>query len=400
MDIAGLIFVFTLILPALILILSDSVLRLVYLAVVSLHQNEVPKKSIGYAKKDQAKTLYLLPVHNEDQIIGGTISRLKQALNEQEHAKICVIADQCSDKTEEIVSLAGIQVFSRSNGKPGKGPALSWFALNYFDVVVSTDIIIILDADSVIDKYFNENILKAFNPTVYVVQSFVSPINSENHLLATLASFSELLSQYLDDMTRSILSWSVPLRGTGMAFRSTIFCSICSGLVTQVDDIEISVRLAGKGITVFFAPEAIIYDPKSSNMLGLARQRGRWLKGQRHVFSIMKDDLRKLLWAGLPGWSLIQALLFKPKTLLVTIKIMLVFVLCSINIYPLRYILEAGLLVSVLIDLLYYILGLKYVSEPRMYLSALLKAPIYLVLWFAGLFFSIIPGHKWLSSRD
>lgn len=401
MNIMGfiLILILILILPAVTIILSDSILRLIYLVVVSFRSGDIPKRLIDKGTKKQAKTLYLLPVHNEDQIIGATISRLKLTLNEQEHINIYVIADHCSDQTGEIASLAGANVFFRTDGQPGKGPALSWFALNYFNLVAAVDIIIILDADTIIEKSFNENILDAFDPAVDVVQSFVFPISSERYLLTILASFSELLSQYVDDTTRSILSWPVPLRGTGMAFRSTIFCSLCYGLTTQVDDIELSIRLASKGISVSFAPEAILYDPKSSNMFGLARQRGRWLKGQRQIFSVMKADLREMLWLGLPGWSLMQSLLFKPKTLLMIVKIILVFICCFINVDYLRYILGTSLLTSILIDLLYYFWGLKYVSKPIMYLSALLKAPLYIALWFASWVFSIIPGHRWLSSR-
>jgi cellulose synthase/poly-beta-1,6-N-acetylglucosamine synthase-like glycosyltransferase len=381
------------------LVLFDSFFRALFLVVAIAPFRQRKKRRVN-AKMQELSLLILVVANNEERIIGQTLQLILETINSVKYVTLALLADNCTDQTAQIAEDLRVKTYIRVDNDTGKGKALSWFALSHSEIVETADIIVILDADTIIDKDFHEKMVKAFSPTVDVVQSFVSPINSGLYFFTTLASFSELLSQYIDDRARSILSWTIPLRGTGMAFRSTIFCSLCSGLTTQVDDIELSIRLADMGIKVFFEPEAIVFDPKSSNMLGLARQRGRWLKGQRQVFSLMKSDLRKLLLSGFSGWSLMQALLFKPKTLLLTIKIFLIFILWFIIINPLRSILEIGLLTSVLIDLLYYFIGLKYVSERKMYLSALLKAPLYLVLWFAGWFFSFNKKRSWLRARE
>jgi len=93
-------------------------------------------------------------------------------------------------------------------------------------------------------------------------------------------------------------------------------------------------------------------------------------------------------------------LLIKPKTLLILIKIMLIILLLFIASFPYWEFLEIILVVSVLVDLAYYCMGLRYVADHRIYASALLMAPLYLILWLAGWFFSFISGQHWLRSRD
>ncbi len=378
----------------------DFIFRLLYLVVVVFPRR--PDKidtrgdeSVGF------RFLILIVAHNEERIIAQTLESLLMYTVDFPSAELILLADNCADETAGISAKMGVKTYLRTDGELGKGKALSWFVNSASKDLLQYDLVAILDADTLIAADFCERVSAAFiDKNVQAVQSSVQPIYSDNFTTSVLAAYSEILSQKIDDDVRSRLGWTVPLRGTGMVFRREMFSRICIGLETQVDDIELSIRLARIGITVSFAPEAIVYDPKSSNMLDLARQRGRWLKGQRQIFSLMMDDLMKLITSGFSGWSLMQALLFKPKTLLLIIKLFLILALSYFTIGPLFYILEISLFVSILIDLLYYFMGLKYVSQPKVYLLALLKTPLYFVLWFTSWFFSIVPGKKWLRARD
>lgn len=270
--------IYLLLLLPLFLVLFDSVYRLLFLIIAQLPIGENPQD------KDQNKSLRLLLLivaRNEQSVIGQTLLHIQRQIDADSLVTIVVLADHCSDQTAQIASDTGAKVFLRSVGIPGKAQALSWFANEGQDALAKADIITVLDSDTLVDNEFCKKIRLAFEPGVEVVQGSVNPVSKDGFPLTTLASFSEILSQKIDDTARSRLHWSVPLRGTGMAFKIEIFRRVCQKLGTQVDDIELSVRLAELNIPVHFSLDAKVYDPKSDAFLGLAKQRGRWLKGQR-----------------------------------------------------------------------------------------------------------------------
>ena len=86
----------------------------------------------------------LIPAHNEAEVIGQSLDSLFPQLMPCD--RIVVIADNCSDKTAEIVQKKGITVIERDNTEHrGKG-----YAIDYGIKYLSNhppDIVVILDAD-------------------------------------------------------------------------------------------------------------------------------------------------------------------------------------------------------------------------------------------------------------
>lgn len=344
--------------------------------------------------------LYLFVANNEQKVIGESIKRVQQVAGLAPIDSIAVIADHCIDQTVDIAKQAGVKVYQRTDGNPGKSEALSWFASEIVKQI-EADIIVVLDADTLVGEKFSEKIKSAFEKKVDVVQVFVHPIPSSKSSLSLLAAYSELLSQKIDDEARLWLGWPVPLRGTGMSFRKELFYKVCCGINTQVDDIELSLLLMEMGVTVHYCPQAEILDPKTNNILGLARQRGRWLKGQRYIWNAQRLNFVKLSKLILPSWSLVQSLMLKPKTALVFVKIILVGVLMSMSYKGVGYQIVLFLNgVCILVDFLYYLTGLRYVSNHLKILLAMVSAPLFLILWIISWGFSIFPGQGWLRARD
>ena len=380
------------------LAIMDSALRLIYI----LAQKIVPEKSAKNQATYSLKIFYLILACNEEKVIGETLARLNQVLNSTIGSRAGVLCDHCTDQTGLIAQINQVPTFIRHVGKTGKGPALSWFAQTKLLELKDFDVIVILDADTLIDVDFHQNIQKPFSVGAKVVQAFIQPVFTTPSPAILLASYSELLSQYIDDQARMKLGWSIPLRGTGMAFCVPIFIQICQDLGTQVEDIEISLLLDTNKVKVSFEPSAIVYDAKSAQLLGLARQRGRWLKGQREVVQAMGGNIWRIIGSGMSGLSLIQALLLKPKTSLMLIKFSLLFVAIFALPFPpvFHLALITGLVISLTIDFIYFFSGLSLVAQPRKYLSALLRSPIFLLVWLAGWLYSILPGQGWLRGRD
>lgn len=380
------------------LILLDAFFRILFLIVSWMPNPKNLTPPIDLTSN--SRILYLFIANNEQRVIGDSIKRITQVAGLAPGDSCVVIADHCSDQTVDMAVKAGATVYERTDGKPGKSDALSWFA-NAISKQIKADIVVVLDADTLVGENFSTKIKSAFEREVDVVQVFVHPIPSSNSPLSLLASYSELLSQKIDDEARSHLGWSVPLRGTGMAFRKSIFDEICHGINTQVDDIELSLLLMEMGINVRYCPNAEILDQKTNNILGLARQRGRWLKGQRYIWNAERKNFVKLLKLGLPNWSLIQSLILKPKTALVLVKIMLVGILMIVSYDAWFHQIFFSLIwCSILVDLLYYLTGLRYAPNPLKTLLAMFRAPLFLVLWIISWGFSMSPSQGWLWARE
>jgi len=380
-----------------VLVLFDFLYRCLFLVVANLPIKEEKQK---LCQEKDLKLLILVVARNEQSVIEQTLLQIKRQADSNDSFIVAVLADHCTDQTVQIATNLGVQIFSRIDGNPGKAEALSWFVHAGKELLSITDILTILDADTLIGDNYCEKICLAFQSNVQAVQSFIDPISKDGFPLTTLASYSEILAQRIDDAARSRLKWSVPLMGTGMAFETNLFCQICQGLGTQVDDIELSVRLAEMNIPVYFCPEAIIFDPKSDSMIGLAKQRGRWLKGQRQIWNEKWQSILKLFRSGLSRWSLIYGMLFKPKTALITIQLILIAIML---LWPFSGHINQWILVlavsSFLVDLIYFLAGLRYVSNVKIYVAAFLGLPLLLVLWCISWGFSLLSGKRWLRVR-
>jgi cellulose synthase/poly-beta-1,6-N-acetylglucosamine synthase-like glycosyltransferase len=313
---------------------------------------------------------------------------------------LVVIADNCADDTAQEARRAGAVVLERTGGYPGKGCALAWFASNMGDLAGSCDVVVILDADSRLEAGFCQAVQERMESGVDVVQAFIQPEAVEEDVPSMLAAYSELLSQLIDDEARMRLGWTVALRGTGMAIRTTLFRDAVEMLSTQVDDAELTILLVMRRLRIVYEPSAKVIDPKAASLGGLARQRGRWLKGQRQVWHRNAQQVLRVFLYGPPGWSLVQSLLFKPKTMMILIRFLL---LCL----PLGWGRLDGAAIglfcflsgTILVDLLYYLGGLRLVSRPAAYFRVLLKAPVYVVVWFYGWVLSLRRGSGWLRAR-
>ena len=389
-------FLVTLLFIPITITILDSTLRLIYILASGMVREPVRQLD----EQAKYKIFYLIVACNEEKVIGQTLSKLAQSLNTSSVDKIGILCDHCIDATEKIASTFEAQIFIRNTGPSGKGAALSWFVNNHAQSLAHQDLIVILDADSLVDFDFNANIKKRFSAGAQVVQAFIQPVFPDPTPATILVAYSELLSQYIDETARMKLGWSAPLRGTGMAFCVPVFIENCKNLSTQVEDIEISIRLASKKITVFFEPSAIIYDPKSAALLGLARQRGRWLRGQREILHTMGNQIWNMLGSGASGLSLAQAFFFKPKIFVLTLKFFILITVLFCGIDSFRFFFVSLILLSIIPDIFYYLLGLKFTRDNLKIKSLATNFTLYFALWLASLYISFHSKDKWLRVSD
>ncbi len=152
---------YILLLFPLFLVIFDSIYRLIFLIVVHL-----PGKTIlqGGSEQQSLRLLMLVVAHNEQRVIEQTLAQIKSQKDKDASISFAVLADHCSDQTISIATKMGVEVYARSEDCPGKGQALSWFVKEKKELLFNTDIITVLDADTLVDAEFCNRSVWRLNP--------------------------------------------------------------------------------------------------------------------------------------------------------------------------------------------------------------------------------------------
>ncbi len=378
--------------------LSDSVLRvcLLLLRMAAPKRDEAPESNpeSNTASGASGGCVILIAAHDEAGTIGPTVTALNEHLVEWPGSSLWVVADRCSDQTAIEASTAGAKVTERPNGssdeRVGKCAVIAWWLSKYEAEWRSRDAVLILDADSRLVKGSLRALRRAMEgggDDPAAVQAFVAPDASA--LAGRQAGWSEVLMQRIDDEARRRCGWSVPLRGTGMAFRGEVLAGVAPRLHTLAEDLELDVLLASERKRVEFVPEAVVLDPKPRQSAGASRQRARWFQGQLQVLrDYPLEILRALIKSGLGAWFLLPLLFLRPKTLFIALRVLLLFI--AIWIPSLFWIALAGLAM----DAAYYFCGALVVDNPRRYLFDLLASPRYVAMWFYSFGIALIRRGK------
>jgi cellulose synthase/poly-beta-1,6-N-acetylglucosamine synthase-like glycosyltransferase len=374
------------------ILVLDSGFRLILLA---LSRWRLPVKPVA-TRKAENDLAYVFAAHNEE----GVIYRSGDGVNRPAY----VIADNCNDKTAEVACGAGARVWERweDNGG-GKAGALRWFLRVGAAELACYSRLAIFDADSEVALDFGDQMTVSPYDKMPAVQGFVSPLVTGGSPVARLAAFSEILSQRIDDLARVRLGWPVPLRGTGMVFDSSLLPTLLSSLRTKVEDVEMTIQLVRRGIYPQFLYHAVVGDPKPAGMHGVAAQRARWEQGRRQVLRYYWKDLLSLFFSGHPGlMSLSLSLVLRPRALVLLFKMLLAILLGIIawSHGQTWSFLAVMVWFTVIVDGLYYLIGLAFVKERRAFGLALLSAPAYLIMWIWSQAWSFVSRSAWLSARN
>ncbi|MEX1123731.1 MAG: glycosyltransferase [Patescibacteria group bacterium] len=278
----------------------------------------------------------IIPAWNEEV---GVIKTLESALrNTYKRIEILVVNDGSTDKTHDTVSnfialKAGfndtgqkIRYLNKENG--GKGTAL-----NHGIAAANGEIIMTVDADSILDKRAIQNLVRYFaDSSIDAAVGNVKVANTNN--LAGLLQNLEYTFGFYFKRAHSVLDSEYIFGGACAAFRRTkIFNNL--GLFdtsNKTEDIELSVRIRFHGLHNVFAEDVWCYTEGASDFTSLINQRLRWKKGRfdtfikyrRLFFSLDRRHNRFLSWFILP-YAIFQEiqLLFEPVgiALLVTYSI-------------------------------------------------------------------------------
>jgi len=103
----------------------------------------------------------LLPAHNEEAGIGAAIASLRSQT--QPPDAIVVVADNCTDRTEEIAAELGATVLRTHDNAHKKAGALNQALAALDPTLDDDDLVLVMDADSLLDPTFLEGARRALS---------------------------------------------------------------------------------------------------------------------------------------------------------------------------------------------------------------------------------------------
>ncbi len=251
----------------------------------------------------QMRFLVLVPAHNEETVIPDIIENLMHMEYPRELYDFYIIADNCTDRTEDVARQMGANVISLKKATPdsptGKPIALNQ-ALNVLEGYQDKyDLLMIFDADNLIDpnmflevnsQYISEN-----KPEF--IQCYLGAKNKKG-LVAWFYYTSYTITNRFFQLAKSRLGLNCTIGGTGFAV-DTKYLYGRGGWTTMslTEDFEIQVEATLEGKRILWNHNVRVYDEKPTSFWASYRQRTRWAQGHwfvtlrntRKVFKALKQ---------------------------------------------------------------------------------------------------------------
>lgn len=248
------------------------------------------KKQMAFLYPNFKITL-LIPAHNEEV---GIRHALEAAVNTAyQNKEIIVIDDGSTDNTykiaQEFAQKGLIKLIRREQSSGSKAAAL-----NFGSQYATGDIILSIDADTLIERKSLDEMVKYFvNDKVVAVSGNVriqSGDNGVTNFLTRLQSYEYLVNMEMGRRYNAILNSLLIISGAFGAFRKKIFSGI--GMYdkdTITEDFDLTVKIRKSGGRLEFATDAIALTFCPNNWKSWWRQRIRWSQGQMITLLKHKD---------------------------------------------------------------------------------------------------------------
>jgi len=246
---------------------------------------EIRKKFSPLGKKRLPKISILVPVKDEERVVGRLLKSLLKLDYPIEKREILVVEDGSVDETAEICAeyarLYPEQMRfvrrSMSDGKPS--------ALNYGLQYVKGEIVGVFDADNVPEPEMLMRAVEYFeDPSIAAVQGRQCSINADENMLSKFISYEEAVRYETYVRGKDVLKLFVPITGSCYFVRKSVLLDV-GGWDNNClsEDMEMALRLTRTGYRIKYAPEVRSWQENPVSLIQLIGQRTRWFRGDMEM---------------------------------------------------------------------------------------------------------------------
>lgn len=264
-----------------------------YLFVFALSSLGGGKKKYPLAAK-KFRFIVLIPAYQEDRVIEESVQSLLAQEYPDKKLDIMVISDKMEDDTNEMLTRLPIKLLIINSERSSKAYALNKAVESLTGE--KYDIVVILDADNIVEPNFISDINDAFYSGATAVQAHRTAKNLNNDM-AILDAISEEINNSIFRKGHVNMGLSSALIGSGMAFDYQWFIGCVKKLTTTGEDKELELLLLKERIFVDFLDDLMVYDEKIQGEKGFYNQRRRWVAAQLSSLISGLKDLPKAIYS-------------------------------------------------------------------------------------------------------
>ncbi len=223
---------------------------------------------------------------DEEAVIGRVVRDLLDQEYPPELREVFVVAHNCTDGTAAAARAAGAKVIETSSPTPGK----AWAIRAALDAVgAGYDYLGVFDADARVETRMLAAVAGR-GPGTACLQVETVPI-SDPEWIAEGYGFGRRARNLFWWRPREALGLGTTISGCGWFIRPDLLRQELPRITTLTEDLELTVRLALRGIPVAYVPEARVAVGEARDLGTSVRQRLRWVRGHLLV--------TRRLWLGL-----------------------------------------------------------------------------------------------------
>lgn len=241
---------------------------------------------------------FLVPAHNEAQMIEGCARSLKQMESKSADFDVYVVADNCEDRTAELARSTGVEALERRDQeRRGKPWAIAWamttLASKHYDAFV------IIDADTTVAPHFCDALVSRGQLPQKAIQAYFGSGNESESWLATLGGLLSRMRYEGQYPMKQRAGLNCPLTGNGMCLGSAWLEQVGWPTESLTENWELYARAAALGVPIEFAQDARLFSHESPNLAQAGIQRRRWQAGR---YLVLRQHWSGILGSGRTSW--------------------------------------------------------------------------------------------------
>jgi len=254
---------------------AGTVLYLGIFSVLSLFN----RSSESTTSKIQRRFCILIPAYKQDAVIEHTVLSILGQSYPQRLFDVTVISDHQNEITNMRLAQYPITLLTPNFVESSKAKSLQYAILNLPEFKIY-DVVIILDADNIVDPEFLSNINDAYESSATKAIQVHKVSRNRDTAAARMDAIFEEINNNIFRKGHINAGLSASLAGSGSAFDFNWFKTNVMKAKTAGEDKELEALLLRQQIFIDYFDNILVYAEKKRTTTTLNEQRGRWVVRQ------------------------------------------------------------------------------------------------------------------------